>query len=207
MSKNRYKNFNSNQSESEETMSENTSAVSSSITSSSTVSSSNVSSATTPVTSNVTVKKASEVVVNKPTEPVLTPNVKKIEKLLENYAAAVGRQSLVGNGKYDSIAVMISIVEYLNKTNDPAVFEYFFRYFQRNQRGIMYHDKALYGIHTIQNKLVKSRVSATHAAFTELCRVRSLQKGVFNFSINSMKIMGMSEILGRWIIEKSTNRK
>ena len=78
---------------------------------------------------------------------------------------------------------------------------------QRNQRGIMYHDKALYGIHTIQNKLVKSRVSATHAAFVELCRVRSLQKGTFKFTINAMKIMGISDILGRWIIAKSENRK
>ena len=211
MSKNKNRNnYNTSRNESETIMSNESSTVSSSITSATSAATSNVNSvpasSVTSTAANVTAKKGTTQPAQTKSEE-LTPNVQKIDKLLKNFADAVTRQSLMNNSKYDSIAVMISICQFLNTNNDPAVFEYFFRFFQRNQRGIMYHDKALYGIHTIQNKLVKSRVSATHAAFVELCRVRSLQKGTFKFTINAMKIMGISDILGRWIIAKSENRK
>jgi len=207
-SKNKYRNNNYTQKESETTMdlTSSSSAVAEEkplITSSASVATS--ATVTTPKTSAAKVITAPA--TKEEAQPVLTMNVKKIDKLIKDFTEAVNLQSRISSDKFDSMAHLISITQYLNNTNDPAVFEYFFRFFQRNQNGIMYYDKALLGIHTIQNKMVKSRVSATHACFTELCRVRAARKAKFGFTVPSMKIMGLSESLAQWIASKATNRK
>ena len=136
--------------------------------------------------------------------PKINTNVAKLEKLIKDFEKTVEEDK--AKDQLKAILVFISISEYLNKTNDPAVFEYFFKYFLRNREGYMFYETALNGVHTIQNKNVKTRVSATHAVFLELVRVRGLQKATYHYTIDAMKLMRISETLGQWIIEKARTR-
>lgn len=133
-------------------------------------------------------------------------NVDKMKKLIENFEVAV-KQNEAKNNKFPGIDAMISMCEFLNKTNDPAVFEFFFRYYMKNQEGTMFYTTALCGIHTIQNKVVKTRVSATNSVFQELARVRGLRKGTFHFTFNAMKLLCIGEPLAKWVISKAATRQ
>lgn len=159
---------------------------------------------TTPVVQKTQAKLVADTIQTKKEIP--NTNVDKMKKLVENFESAV-RQNDAKNNKFPGIDAMISMCEFLNRTNDPAVFEFFFKYYMKNQEGTMFYTTAMCGIHTIQNKVVKTRVSATNSVFQELARVRGLKKGTFHFTFNSMKLLCIGEPLAKWVISKASTRQ
>lgn len=136
-------------------------------------------------------------------------NVRKLNGLIKAYEDKIPLQSRSDHSQYDSINAMIDLCNYLNRINDPAVFEAFLKYFQRNQNPgqPMDYEVALNGIFLIQNKNTKTRVSATHSCFLELAEIRkSLKKRKYGYTVTAMKAMEISEPLAQWILTKAATR-
>jgi len=136
-------------------------------------------------------------------------NVRKLNGLIKAYEDKIPLQSRSDRSQYDSINAMIDLCNYLNRINDPAVFEAFLKYFQRNQNPgqPMDYEIALNGIFMIQNKNTKTRVSATHSCFLELAELRkSLKKRKYGYTVTAMKAMEISEPLAQWILAKAASR-
>ena len=142
--------------------------------------------------------------------PAIPLNVRKLNGLIKAYEDKIPLQSRSDRSQYDSINAMIDLCNYLNRINDPAVFEAFLKYFQRNQNPgqPMDYEVALNGIFMIQNKNTKTRVSATHSCFLELAEIRkSLKKRKYGYTVTAMKAMEISEPLAQWILTKAASRK
>jgi hypothetical protein len=149
------------------------------------------------------------VAVKAQTTAAIPLNVRKLNGLIKAYEDKIPLQSRSDRSQYDSINAMIDLCNYLNRINDPAVFEAFLKYFQRNQNPgqSMDYEVALNGIFMIQNKNTKTRVSATHSCFLELAELRkSLKKRKYGYTVTAMKAMEISEPLAQWILAKAASR-
>lgn len=154
----------------------------------------------TPKKSNTTSNKLAANPPSQKTEvkkqPVMPTNVDKLQNLVSKYEASL-------NDKKETITDWINICNYLNRTNDPKVFQGFYVWFSKHLKDYTSPEIALSGVHTIQNANVKTRVSSTHQCFEELARVlASSKKAHFRFTVKSMQAMAISESLARWLLSK-----
>lgn len=139
--------------------------------------------------------------------PAVPLNVRKLNNLIAQYEAKLPLQSRSDKSRYDSIHAMIDLCNYLNRINDPAVYEAFFRYFQLNQDTKMYHQVALFGVHTIKNLRIKTRVSATHSCFLQLCEVKkSKVKLPYEYTVKALLAMEIAEPLANWLVRRTEIR-
>lgn len=129
--------------------------------------------------------------------PQVTSNVAKLNTLTKAFEDAF-------NSKEDTITALINIVNYLNRSNDPKVFSAFTGWFASHLDDCMNPQVALRGIHTVQNKRIKTRVPATHQCFEELVRVlKSRPRSHYRFTLKAMQAMEISETLGKWILKRA----
>ena len=133
-----------------------------------------------------------------PTAPQATSNVDKLNTLTKAFEDAF-------NSKEETITALINIANYLNRNNDPKVFSAFTGWFAKHLDDCMDPQVALRGIHTVQNKRIKTRVPATHQCFEELVRVlKSRPRSHYRFTLKAMQAMEISETLGKWILKRAT---
>lgn len=122
-----------------------------------------------------------------------TTNVDKLNLLISAFTNAVDK-------KQDSITQWINLCNFLNRTNDPKVFDAFRVWFARHRQTYADCTVALRGVHTIQNANTKTRVSATHQCFEELVRALSSRTAHYRFSMKAMQAMCIGVDLARWIL-------
>lgn len=122
-----------------------------------------------------------------------TTNVDKLNLLISAFTNAVDK-------KQDSITQWINLCNFLNRTNDPKVFDAFRVWFARHRQTYADCTVALRGVHTIQNANTKTRVSATHQCFEELVRALSSRTAHYRFSMKAMQAMCIGIDLARWIL-------
>ncbi len=170
---------------------------------SSNVSTSNVTPASPVITTKVitpTVQAKKTQVTQKKDNPTskvearsYTTNVDKLNLLISAFTNAVDK-------KQDSITQWINLCNFLNRTNDPKVFDAFRIWFARHRQTYTDCTVALRGVHTIQNANTKTRVSATHQCFEELVRALSSRTAHYRFSMKAMQAMCIGVDLARWIL-------
>lgn len=124
-------------------------------------------------------------------------NVDKLQTLIQKYESALKEKS-------ETITSWINLCNYLNRTNDPKVFQVFYVWFAKHLKDYTSADVALAGVHTIQNANTKVRVGSTHQCFEELVRVLSSRNSHFRFTVKAMQGMAISDTLARWFFTKTT---
>lgn len=105
--------------------------------------------------------------------------------------------------KKETITDWINLCNYLNRTNDPKVFQEFYVWFAKHLKDYTSAEIALAGVHNIQNANTKIRVGSTHQCFEELARVLASKTAHYRFTIKSMQAMAISETLAKWLLGKS----
>lgn len=192
----------------DETTTSSASIQSNDISTSNTVSSSSVSSSVTAVETNAvtpTVQAKKATIPVKKEIPV--KNVVPVKKYMNTQATNVDKLNLLISAftnavdkKQDSITQWINLCNFLNRTNDPKVFDAFRVWFARHRQTYADCTVALHGVHTIQNANTKTRVSATHQCFEELVRALSSRTAHYRFSMKAMQAMCIGVDLARWIL-------
>lgn len=134
----------------------------------------------------------------KTTTPQNPTNVDKLNNLIKKFETTLGE-------KKDTISDWINLCNYLNKTNDPKVFQAFYVWFAKHLTDYTSATIALAGVHNIQNANTKTRVSSTHQCFEELSRVLASRTAHYRFTMKSMQAMAISEQLARWLLTKGTH--
>lgn len=134
------------------------------------------------------------------TKPLNPSNVDKLQNLISKYEATLKENK-------ETITDWINLCNYLNRTNDPKVFQAFYIWFAKHLKDYTSAEIALSGVHTIQNANTKVRVGSTHQCFEELARVlSSSKKSHYRFTVKAMQGMAISESLARWFFTKTSAR-
>ena len=123
-------------------------------------------------------------------------NVDKLAKLITAYTTAYQK-------KESTMIHWINLCNYLNRINDPKVYQEFYAWFARNLEELTNPAVALLGVHNIQDARTKTMVSSIHQSFEELARVIRTRSKHYRFTLKSMRAMCISESLGRWILRKA----
>ena len=123
-------------------------------------------------------------------------NVDKLTKLITAYTTAYQK-------KESTMIHWINLCNYLNRINDPKVYQEFYAWFARNLEELTNPAVALLGVHNIQDARTKTMVSSIHQSFEELARVIRNRSKHYRFTLKAMQAMCVSESLGRWILRKA----
>lgn len=130
-------------------------------------------------------------------KPAMPTNVDKVLNLIGKFETAVAANE-------ETISAWINLCNYLNRTNDPKVFQSFYVWFAKHLKDYTSPEIALNGVHNIQNGKTKTRVSSTHQCFEELARVLASKNSHYRFTLKAMQAMEISEFLARWFLSRGS---